>query len=221
MIDGNFDKQCAELCVDFLTCNNLIVLIHQCDSGDGERKRVAMIMFTLGQMARAYDKEGITLPHRRLAIDRAERLFSHWFGEDIGRVGPVSSTAATLGQAPSAAERSYGLKRAQVRGFPAQLIHAILGNNDTVRWASERVPDERYLVMRCMNQLDIEEFMRVSVGPGGNKLDMQGVQVSQLGFHELHWVGLRILNCIGLTLGVGSCCLACRSRSPASPRGSC
>jgi len=50
-----------------------------------------------------------------------------------------------------------------------------------VRWASERVPDERYLVMRCMNQLDIEEFMRVSVGPGGNKLDMQGVQVSQLG----------------------------------------
>ena len=90
-----------------------------------------------------------------------------------------------------------------------------------MRWASERVPDERYLVMRCMNQLDIEEFMRVSVGPGGNKLDMQGVQVSQLGFHELHWVGLRILNCIGLTLGVGSCCLACRSRSPASPRGSC
>ena len=83
MVNGDYDKQCAELCLDFLTDPLLITLLME-----NGFWRDAMILWTFGEIARAYDQWGIEEADRKLAVDRARRLICIWFGPDLGRVGP-------------------------------------------------------------------------------------------------------------------------------------
>ena len=53
----------------------------------------------------------------------------------------------------------------------------MLGNGDVVDWVAEQAPNSKEFVWRSLSQDDLEEFMRVSVGPGGHKLDMRGTQI--------------------------------------------
>ena len=64
-----------------------------------------------------------------------------------------------------------------IRGIPRELLAAVLGNANVVDWVAESVTDETKFVWRSLSQDDLEGFMQVSVGAGGNKLDMQSTQV--------------------------------------------
>eukprot|EP01051_Picozoa_sp_SAG22_P023967 SAG22_NODE_6423_length_857_cov_1.829815_2_plen_206_part_00 len=75
------------------------------------------------------------------------------------------------------AERSYGLQKSHCAGFPRELLAAVLGNGDVVNWVAGKSADSTRFVWRSLSQDDLEEFMRVSVGPGGQKLDMRGTQI--------------------------------------------
>ena len=54
----------------------------------------------------------------------------------------------------------------------------MLGNvDDVVDWVAEQAPNSKEFVWHSLSQDDLEEFMRVSVGPGGHKLDMRSTQI--------------------------------------------
>ena len=123
MLNGDFDKQNAELCMDFLSNGLLQTLLFKCGF-----RRDAMVLFVLGELARAFDQWGITVEARKLAVDRARRLIGNWFGKDLGRVGPAGVKKG-----------EYGMQQSHVRGIPRELLAAVLGNANVVDWVAESV----------------------------------------------------------------------------------
>ena len=151
LLRNEHDKQNEELANDFLTNEIWLAAIYL--NGFEE---FAMIMWTFGQLAMAFDCSGLNPWVRKLSCNRANRLIAHMFGRDINRVGPTSTGSSR----DPAAHRTYGLARGHVgsanykQGFPRELMDAILGNISAVEWLGAR--NTSNLVWSAFSQNDLE-----------------------------------------------------------------
>eukprot|EP01052_Picozoa_sp_SAG31_P052650 SAG31_NODE_13094_length_892_cov_52.508197_1_plen_199_part_10 len=138
LLRGEHDKMNEELQNDFLTNERWLAAIYlnAVKWGSVPLQKAAMVMYTFGQLAMAFDCQGLSHWVRKVSCDRAQRLILYLFGQDINRIGPMSTGRSS----EPAQHRTYGLQRGHVGspnynvGFPRELLEAILGNIAAVEW---------------------------------------------------------------------------------------